>query len=234
MHEVLLRPIEVFQTPAMPSVDGLTEKLKKQERRREEKRVRQVEANRAMRERERKRKAGEPVVDEDKEEGSSTKRAKTGAEAVEDGDEDAAFAIREEDVVDMVDDDEDADGDEDAEGDIDVDEVPPTVAEQLTTTITAPDVDPSTAPQPSTATAARRLLRTMGPGGSGLDTRINVSKALPEVRGHTSYLTFACLVPRPAGVVEKASVEAGAAGENGAHSKEEEVEAEEAPKAPAA
>ncbi len=26
-------------------------------------------------------------------------------------------------------------------------------------------------------------------------TKINLSKALPEVRGHTSYLTFACLVP---------------------------------------
>lgn len=28
-------------------------------------------------------------------------------------------------------------------------------------------------------------------------TKINVSKAMPEVRGHTSYLTFACLVPSP-------------------------------------
>jgi len=27
--------------------------------------------------------------------------------------------------------------------------------------------------------------------------KINVSKALPEVRGHTSYLTFACLIPIP-------------------------------------
>jgi tRNA (adenine57-N1/adenine58-N1)-methyltransferase len=28
-------------------------------------------------------------------------------------------------------------------------------------------------------------------------TKINVSKTMPEVRGHTSYLTFACLVPTP-------------------------------------
>lgn len=27
------------------------------------------------------------------------------------------------------------------------------------------------------------------------ETKINVSKALPEVRGHTSYLTFACFIP---------------------------------------
>ncbi|KAJ3503964.1 hypothetical protein NLJ89_g8198 [Agrocybe chaxingu] len=28
-------------------------------------------------------------------------------------------------------------------------------------------------------------------------TKLNLAKALPEVRGHTSYLTFACLVPVP-------------------------------------
>lgn len=44
--------------------------------------------------------------------------------------------------------------------------------------------------------------------GSMTKININVSKALPEVRGHTSYLTFACLVPSVAaetGVVNEAS-----------------------------
>ncbi|KAF5317520.1 hypothetical protein D9619_013206 [Psilocybe cf. subviscida] len=221
MHEVLLRPIEVFQTPPLPSIAGLGEKLKRQEAKREEKRQRQIEQNRVMRERERKRKAGEEAEDvveeigEDKEAGSSKKRAKTGRDAEVDGDETAAFAIREEDMVEMIDEDEE-DLDADADGDMDVDVDMPistltsttTTAVKTTTTTTAAVVntstsngastsaldalDASTIPQPSTATAARRLLRTLE--GSA---KINVSKALPEVRGHTSYLTFACLVPRP-------------------------------------
>lgn len=36
---------------------------------------------------------------------------------------------------------------------------------------------------------------TTGPAATSPPRSLNVSKVFPEVRGHTSYLTFACLVP---------------------------------------
>lgn len=42
-------------------------------------------------------------------------------------------------------------------------------------------------------------------------TKISVSKTMPEVRGHTSYLTFACLVPSPSIIDATPSVEIGQA-----------------------
>ena len=42
--------------------------------------------------------------------------------------------------------------------------------------------------------------------------RLNIAKVLPEVRGHTSYLTFACLVPVPAAVAAAAAASASVIG----------------------
>ncbi|KAF9560911.1 tRNA methyltransferase complex GCD14 subunit, partial [Agrocybe pediades] len=45
MYETLLRPIEVFQTPPLPTIHDLPEKLRQSEAKREEKRQRQIKAN---------------------------------------------------------------------------------------------------------------------------------------------------------------------------------------------
>ncbi|KAF9054849.1 tRNA methyltransferase complex GCD14 subunit-domain-containing protein [Panaeolus papilionaceus] len=165
-YETLLRPIEVFQTPPLLPVSALSEKLKESERRREDKRLRQIEANkRALAQngvdgagKKRKRDAttgsGEPSAAADAEileEDTEVKRVKVDAE------------VEEMDVDEQVQD------------------------------VTAPAViEESSASSSAPARPGSRLSR--GADISAL-SKTNISKALPEVRGHTSYLTFALLVP---------------------------------------
>ncbi|KAJ3510024.1 hypothetical protein NLJ89_g4910 [Agrocybe chaxingu] len=56
-------------------------------------------------------------------------------------------------------------------------------------------------PEPVASTTSRPPPFSTSPSAQALPpTKFNLAKALPEVRGHTSYLTFACLVPVPAHV----------------------------------
>ena len=50
MYETLLRPHDVHQLPPLPTVEEISDKLKKAEVKREEKRLKQVEASRRARE----------------------------------------------------------------------------------------------------------------------------------------------------------------------------------------
>ncbi|KAK0202069.1 tRNA methyltransferase complex subunit Cpd1 [Desarmillaria ectypa] len=117
MYETLLRPHDVSQIPALPSIHDAAEKLKRAELRREEKRLKQIAQGQRT-----KRKREDDSADPDELE---VKRAKT------------------DDVTEEI--------------SVRTDEIPQDLA--------APN------------------------------NKFSVSKVMSEVRGHTSYLTFACLLP---------------------------------------
>ncbi|KAK0487738.1 tRNA methyltransferase complex subunit Cpd1 [Armillaria novae-zelandiae] len=110
MYETLLRPHDLAQIPALPSIDAAADKLKHAERRREDKRLLQIAQGQRTK---RKRQPDDEEL--------SPKRAKTEEISVKS------------------------------------DEIPP-------------DLPPP-------------------------NNKFSVSKVMSEVRGHTSYLTFACLLP---------------------------------------
>lgn len=152
MYETLVRPHEVNQIPDLSPITEVTERLKKGEQKREEKRLKQIANSRLNHQFKRKR-----IHQSDGEAGSSkeeagSKRART-------------------------DDEDDPD--------------------------TRPSLEriPSTYDQPPTGDAQIKEIFSVkadeAANASDSETRakINVSKAVPEVRGHTSYLTFACLIP---------------------------------------
>lgn len=142
MYETLIRPHEVNQIPTPLHIGEVSEKLKKAEQKREEKRLRQI-AN-ARTNPSGKRKRGDAEIIEAAED-TGNKRVKT-------DDEDEAGSRTE--------------GGKTAKRDF---------AEPI-------QVSSTSAIQSTTDT----YIST---------SKINLSKAMPEVRGHTSYLTFACLVP---------------------------------------
>ncbi|KAK0464198.1 tRNA methyltransferase complex subunit Cpd1 [Desarmillaria tabescens] len=120
MYETLLRPHDVSQIPALPSIDDAAEKLKRAELKREEKRLKQIA------------------------QGQRTKRKREGDSA----DPDALLEVKRTKTEDATE-----------EISVKTDEIP----QDLTT--------------PNT------------------NNKFSVSKVMSEVRGHTSYLTFACLLP---------------------------------------
>lgn len=140
MFETLLRPHDVTHVPVLPSIDEATEKLKKAEIKREEKRLRQI-ATGAKRKRD-----GENVGQQDLTQDPDS----TGSKRARIEDEDSAPRLDESE--------------------------PPSI-----------DADPS-----------RDLFMSSQPIPSAVNpalaAKVSVSKALSEVRGHTSYLTFACLL----------------------------------------
>jgi len=187
MYETLLRPIEVFQIPPLPNIAVVSEKIKISEQKREEKRLRQIAANNKA--------AGA---------GGSSATATTSVNAKRKR-EDAAEDLDDEDDADEMsavegliaskkklrtDIGDDGDDDEEEDG-MEEDALPlPEGSGKIEGS------DPS--PQPATTTSHQAPSSLTHPSA-----KINVSKALPEVRGHTSYLTFACLIPIPAPAVSQ-------------------------------
>ena len=156
MYETLLRPHEVSHAPGLVQIGTVAEKLKQQERNREDKRQRQIAASRArrhtMEKREREREddnnAG-GVVDRDPDcHEPDAKKAKTSAPS--DDDRPAP------DVV--------------MEIDEDLGDQPPAAAKG------AGSAMPPPLPAPTPAIQV-------------------LSRHSKEVRGHTSFLTLACLLP---------------------------------------
>ncbi len=158
MYETLLRSHEVNQAPRLLQIGAVAEKLKQQERNRENKRQRQIAASRARRHATEKREREDDcnnnaggIVNQDPDfHEPEVKKAKTSAPS----DEDTPAP----DVVMGI--------DEEVLGD----QSPPVPA-------MADDVMPPP-PPPAPAPAVQVL-----------------SKHSKEVRGHTSFLTFACLLP---------------------------------------
>ncbi|KAF8182278.1 tRNA methyltransferase complex GCD14 subunit-domain-containing protein [Pholiota molesta] len=170
MYETLLRPIEVFQTPAPPSVAGLAAQLKHAEARREEKRQRQIAANKKALAAAAAAKAGSGS-------GKTARRAASGSGTATTTQGQTPTAMRI--VPELKRARTDADG---------------AAASAPVSTVAPPT------PAPAALSASTSMGSTLTPAPSAHDPpppKINVSKALPEVRGHTSYLTFASLVPGP-------------------------------------
>jgi tRNA (adenine57-N1/adenine58-N1)-methyltransferase len=188
MYETLLRPIEVFQIPPLPNIAVVSEKIKISEQKREEKRLRQIAANKAA--------AASGAG------GSSVNAKRKREDAAEDLDEDeddemsaveGLIASKKKLRTTDIGEDEEEDTMEDASP------LPEEPGHADTEVLKTEGSDPS--PQPAT-TASHQAPKN----ASSLihpSAKINVSKALPEVRGHTSYLTFACLIPIPASAVSQ-------------------------------
>ena len=181
MYETLVRPIEVFQIPPLQPISIVSEKLKRSELKREDKRLRQIAANKAAASTKRKRNAVAADGDVD---GSATELAdgvgQTGrtSKRVKTEEDNGVPQMEEQDI--------------NVEVDVEITVIgsPSTSAFPLVET-----VDPTTTTlSMSTSDVVADIpisTPTIPPA------KINVSKALPEVRGHTSYLTFACLIPIP-------------------------------------
>ncbi|KAI0726316.1 tRNA methyltransferase complex GCD14 subunit [Fomitopsis betulina] len=146
MYETLLRPHQVDAVPALPSISQVSERLKKSEQKREEKRLRQIAKWRAMAAGKRKRPDGVDDGDGDRAEGSVGKRPKT-------DDEDDVMHNEEEQLP--------------RAGDQHPGASAPIGSEEVALPATAAEMPKKT----------------------------TISKTFAEVRGHTSYLTFACLLP---------------------------------------
>ncbi|KIM80979.1 hypothetical protein PILCRDRAFT_97735 [Piloderma croceum F 1598] len=152
MYETLIRPHEVHQIPSLLPIGDVSDRLKKAEQRREEKRLRQIANARSNLSGKRKRSDvadGEPVEGADD---TGNKRVKT--------------------------DDEDEIGSR-------------IVAEGSEANCNPPE-PVRVANFPDTLSSGGEVPSTDAHMSS---SKINLSKAMPEVRGHTSYLTFAVLAP---------------------------------------
>ena len=160
MYETLLRPHEVTQAPPLPRIDAVADKLKRFERIREDKRLRQIAASRAHLAEKRKREdslARADIADSASE--LESKRPKTAAAGDDSGDVDVDVDT---DMNMVENEDGNASGDPAA-----TEEVEEEAVRMLAFTSTLE-------PPPASQVFSRH------------------SK---EVRGHTSFLTFACLLP---------------------------------------
>ncbi|KAJ3499480.1 hypothetical protein NMY22_g19507 [Coprinellus aureogranulatus] len=206
-------------TMTPPSISTATERLKAAEVKREEKRVRQVMGNREREAREKQAKERE-AKNQGAEKGKGEEgkeQAKEGKEAKEKGENPAVGEKRKQDGNGEV---YGQEGDEahlehkrprtsdlSTSSAMDTDPVPPISTSQITllppssssSTPSASTPGPSSStpiPPPTSTSTPKNVLASEGGGaGAGAQQKISVSKALPEVRGHTSYLTFATLVP---------------------------------------
>ncbi|KAH8981039.1 tRNA methyltransferase complex subunit Cpd1 [Lactarius hatsudake] len=161
MYETLLRPHEVIQAPPLPRIDAVSEKLKRLERVREDKRLRQIAASRAHHTEKRKREdslaPAEPASE------LESKRPKT---VVGDDGGDVDVDVDMNAVEDPQEENENRDGDG------------PAPTDEVEEVVRTPPIPASTTPAPAPEPATQVL-----------------SRHSKEVRGHTSFLTFACLLP---------------------------------------
>lgn len=159
MYETLIRPHEVSQVSALPSVASVSERIKQSERKREDKRLRQMAAARAKHAEKRKRGDVEQEEVEADVRASDMKKAKT-----DDG-VDAAASGFDQDLF-----------------------TPEPVSASALSISALTNAHPA---------SSDTLVIT--PGGAQVTAGGQptvVSRVVPEVRGHTSYLTFGLLLSR--------------------------------------
>ncbi|PFH49961.1 hypothetical protein AMATHDRAFT_62126 [Amanita thiersii Skay4041] len=193
MYETLQRPHDVSQIPTLPSVTEAAEKLKQSELRREEKRLRQIAANKA--------KLSVAAAGESGGSGSTHKRKR---HQDDQADADSGHSVLENNNS-YIGDGDDGNG------------IPPISSKKFRTDtgsevptyeyeipqLYTPETEHATSSQGDVGTNASRPTdgssrhTVVTPSIFAPFSRITVSKSFPEVRGHTSYLTFACLVPYP-------------------------------------
>ena len=199
MYETLMRPHEVTQIPSLKSVRRVGEELKGMAVRREERRLRQIASSAASRAKRKREEAGDELDSGEVLEDSSLKRVKTGeGEGGETSTTNVGAEIR-------IDDDDYDDGVKtNASTNLNV----ATDPEVATVPIEYSDrlAGESVRPSRGVGSADTNGSNSIG-GDSGSGGHLNVSRIFPEVRGHTSYLTFACLVPFPSDATARESIE---------------------------
>jgi len=196
MYETLMRPHEVSQIPSLKSVRQVGEELKDMAVRREERRLRQVASSAASRAKRKREEAGDEVDLGGVQEDASLKRVKTNEG--KDGDTSAAKIGAE------IRDDNDDGVNNNASTNLNF----ATDPEAATDPIEYSDglAGGWERPDQRVGSANVNESNSIG-GGSGSGQHLNVSKVFPEVRGHTSYLTFACLVPFPSDATPRNPIE---------------------------
>jgi len=187
MYETLMRPHEASQIPSLKSVRQVGEELKDMAVRREERRLRQIASSAASRAKRKREEAGDEVDLGEVQEDASLKRVKIN-EGKEEGETSSAKVGAE------IRDDYDDGVNTNASTNLNF----ATDPEAATGPIEYSDGLAGGGERPNQRAGSANL---NGPnligGGNGNGQHLNVSKVFPEVRGHTSYLTFACLVPFP-------------------------------------
>lgn len=185
MYETLQRPLDVSQIPALPSVKEAAEKLKQSEQRREEKRLRQIAANRARL--------------------AAAAAGQIGIKRKRDEDD-----HNNDDMECTPDLGAGADGESSSFGGAPGDDGMAINKKLKTEDVSGEDETAMSDHVDNDVASALDSSYHVPPA------KISISKAFPEVRGHTSYLTFACLLPLLApgllhapGAVSPPSVEGG-------------------------
>ena len=190
MYETLLRPHEVYNHPPLQDITSIGEKLKTAEARREELRLKQIAANRASASA-----AGSTFYSSSSSSAGPTTIRGTVAQKRKREDEEVNRG--EEEVVDkmvVVVDEQDLHPQEEG-GEVE----PKRVRLDDEEDVVLDDSVPTPIARPTTTS-------------TNVSVRMGVSKASPEVRGHTSYLTFACLIPFSPAVKEESIKEDEGAG----------------------
>lgn len=186
MYETLLRPHEVYNCPPLQDITSIGEKLKKAEARREELRLKQIASNRSS------ASASGSTFFSSSSSSSGPPTNRSGTAAQKRKREEEEVNGGEEEVVDkmvVVVDEQDLHPGEEG-GEVEPKRVRLDDEEDV--------VLDDSVPTPVAATLTMM--------STNVSVRMGVSKAAPEVRGHTSYLTFACLIPFSPSEKEKEDV----------------------------
>ena len=178
----------MFQIPPLQPISIVSEKLKISELKREDKRLRQIAANKAATAATSAKRKRDAVAADGNVDGSLNSATELPHGAGQTGRTSKRVKTEEDGGVPQM---EEQDMNTDVDVEITVIGSPSTSAFPL---VKAADPSTTTTSTMSTSDVVADIpvsTATTPPA------KINVSKVLPEVRGHTSYLTFACLIPIP-------------------------------------
>jgi tRNA (adenine57-N1/adenine58-N1)-methyltransferase catalytic subunit len=168
MYETLARPHDVSQIQALTPISEISEKLKQAERKREDKRQKQIAMNRSIFASKRKREqAAVGGAEQEPQADAKGGNELTGSKRTKIDHEDSTGCAPDQD----------------------------TNTTKMTLDLPENVGIPPTGTAAPAATSSSSVSPELAPGSSSCAPKISVSRIFPEVRGHTSYLTFACLHP---------------------------------------
>jgi tRNA (adenine57-N1/adenine58-N1)-methyltransferase len=202
MYETLMRPHEVSQIPSLISVRQVGEELKGMAVRREEKRLRQIVSSAAARAKRKREEAGDELDLGEDQEDSSLKRVKTGER--EEGNVSTAPTTKFGAEIRGGDDDNDVGAGTNESTNLNLATYPGAATDPIEYSDGLAEGEASPNLRVGAASVSESNVAGSGDGCGG---KLNVSRVFPEVRGHTSYLTFACLVPFPSDATLRNAIE---------------------------
>ncbi|KAI5119045.1 hypothetical protein M0805_005911 [Coniferiporia weirii] len=199
MYETLLRPHEVHTLPALRPISEVGEKLRQSEARREDKRLKQIATSQAKREKGGKKRKRGPQVNEDMMEQEDQERDAVKPELQ---DQFIAEDSRAETKKLRTEGEEPVDGERVDQSIADTDRdsaAPPMSALEEEVPDTNPSLGASEEPAAwsvlTEAVAVHELVSASPTPSFSEPQKMVISRVANEVRGHTSYLTFAVLLP---------------------------------------